>query len=71
VDCFEAYYNGSYIEELKSIKSACSSREFLKMTIYHSNNKETITDEGSASVSDPMNYASGNHDRTEDAEGSS
>lgn len=42
----------------------------MKITTYHSNNKETITDEGSAFVSNPVNYASGNQDGTEDAEGS-
>lgn len=70
MDCFEAHYNGSYTEDLKSIKSACSSRNFMKITTYHSNNKETSTDEGSAFVSNPVNYASGNQDGTEDAEGS-
>ena len=70
VDCFEAYYNGSYTEDLKSIKPACSSRKLMKITTYHSNSKETITDEGSAFVFNPVNYASGNQDGTEDAEGS-
>lgn len=70
VNCFVAYYNGSYIKNLKSIKLACSSRKCLKITTYHSNNKETITDEGCAFISNPMNYAPGNEKGTEDAEGS-